>query len=615
MVMKSWITFLALIVLIQLAVAQEWEGIEVPPSPGAGMVWELQPDVSDDFNYQAAPNAGLDTLGGKWINWYHNPWTGPLPTIWRRDHAFVTNGNMNIIASRPAGDSVWVSNRRLAVTNLGCVTSVRQVQYPVYIEARVKIMKSVLASDVWLLSSDDTQEIDICEAYGGDRWTNPWFSNQRLHLSHHVFIRQPFTDWQPNDEGSFYTDGSTVWSDDYHRIGVFWRDPWHLEYYVDGQLVRTRSGKDQIDPVFHTNAVNPGDPTNDTRTGLNKPMDIIINTEDQTWRALQGLTPTDEELADTAANTFQVDWIRVYKPVAGEVGSVRAVTIDPAEVVTFVGDVFTLNAIIDPPNANDLSVSWLSDNPDVASVSQEGVVSCHAEGLARIIVTTHENQLKDTCMVRVSGEAQAPSLDFDDRATYLNTIYEVGGELRVAADFHAGSGNTVVDGGLGGVRFWLREIRPGWQVVHDYVVSDSTTIGQESGRATGIISLEGVPPTAEIPAQNWYFLYVTFRNSDGDFFDQGIWPIQIARTTNLQSPESSSLHLFPNPARSQLNVELPQLKGRYAVEVISATGQSVVLPQALRGSSLQLNIDHLPAGMYVLLLRGERVYRAIFVKE
>ncbi|MEL6654019.1 MAG: T9SS type A sorting domain-containing protein, partial [Bacteroidota bacterium] len=123
-------------------------------------------------------------------------------------------------------------------------------------------------------------------------------------------------DWQPSDEGSFYNDGSTIWNQNYHRIGVYWRDPWHLEYYVDGQLVRTRSGKDQIDPVYFTNATDPGNAAMDTRTGLSKPMDIIINAEDQTWRAAQGLTPTDAELANEQNNTFKVDWIRVYKPTA-----------------------------------------------------------------------------------------------------------------------------------------------------------------------------------------------------------------------------------------------------------------------------------------------------------
>ncbi|MGS0527370.1 hypothetical protein ACU8V7_21535 [Zobellia nedashkovskayae] len=52
-------------------------------------------------------------------------------------------------------------------------------------------------------------------------------------------------------------------------------------------------------------------------------MDIIINTEDQTWRSTpasglqsQTVTPTDGELDNLDNNTFKVDYIRIYKPVA-----------------------------------------------------------------------------------------------------------------------------------------------------------------------------------------------------------------------------------------------------------------------------------------------------------
>ncbi|MBJ7880137.1 beta-agarase [Gelidibacter salicanalis] len=276
-------------------IEETWITIPVPANPGTGMKWEFQANVSDDFEYEAPADGKSATFLSKWNDWYHNAWTGPPPTEWKRSNSLVTNGKLKILATRPEGT---------AITNTGIITSKTRVQYPVYIEARVKIMNSVLANAFWLLSPDDTQEIDIVEAYGGDRWTNTWFSPKRVHLSHHVFIRDPFQDWQPSDEGSFYTDNSTVWRNDYHRFGVYWKDPWNLEYYINGQLVRTRSGVSEIDPLNYTNG-----------TGLNKEMDVIINAEDQTWRAEMGLTPTDEELHIPDNNTFKIDWIRVFKPV------------------------------------------------------------------------------------------------------------------------------------------------------------------------------------------------------------------------------------------------------------------------------------------------------------
>ncbi len=272
-----------------------WITIPVPVTLGDDKEWEFQSDISDNFEYEAPADNKGDTFLTKWDDWYHNAWTGPEPTVWRRDHSSVVDNQLQMIASRPDGTTT---------TNAGVISSKKRVVYPVYIEASVKIMNSKLANGFWLLSPDDTQEIDIVEAYGSDIWTNAWFAPDRVHVSHHVFIRDPFQDWQPSDEGSFYTDGSTIWREDFHRYGVYWKDPWNLEYYIDGKLVRTRSGVSEIDPLDYTNG-----------TGLSKEMDILVSVEDQTWRANSGLSPTDEELENLSNNTLKLDWIRVFKPV------------------------------------------------------------------------------------------------------------------------------------------------------------------------------------------------------------------------------------------------------------------------------------------------------------
>lgn len=212
----------------------------------------------------------------------------------------VKDGYLQIPASR------LVQNGTNKVST-GCISSNTQVHYPIYVEARAKLSNSVLASDVWMLSHDSTQEIDILEAYGAD-WSakagtdQTWFSH-RLHLSHHVFIRDPFQDYQPMDEGTWLL-GDRPWREEFHRIGVHWKDPWNLDYYVDGKLVRSVSGEEIIDPKGFTEG-----------TGLSKKMDIIINVEDQDWRSEQNITPNDEELANKEDHTYKVDWIRVYKPV------------------------------------------------------------------------------------------------------------------------------------------------------------------------------------------------------------------------------------------------------------------------------------------------------------
>lgn len=588
---------LLLLVLVTTSFAQDWKDYPVPADAGEGLEWILQEDVSDDFNYDFAPSSSEATIGEKWTNWFHNGWSGPLPTVWKRDHIYVEDGKMKVKASRTEGETVNVNsggtNYILKTTNLGCATSVKRVKYPVYIETYVKITKSVLASDVWLLSPDDTQEIDICEAYGGDRWTNDWFSNQRLHLSHHVFIRNPFQDWQPSDEGSFYTDGTTVWSDDYHRIGVYWKDPWNLEYFVDGKLVRTRSGKSQIDPNDYTNGL-----------GLSKPMDIIINTEDQTWRAVQGLTPTDEELQNEANTTFNVDWVRIYKPVDPTAGPVSSLRFERTEYNATIGEKFYLDAIPSPQYAADVSVSWSSDNTAVATVSDWGNVDCKSEGTAVVTATTSDGQNTAICTVTVSGGNVEASISFDDEAKYLSTSYVVGSQMEVVCNFNAGTGNTVVDGGVGGVKFFLREVTSSWNVVNDYVISDSSAIGETAGTARAVFSLENVTPTAELAAGNQYFLYMLFYNSTGQKLDKGILPITITKPTGItQALKTAEMAIYPNPTNGYLKIVSKDLMKEARLSVFNSCGLKII-SEIVSGFSHELHLDNQPNGLYLVTVNA-----------
>ncbi len=362
-ILKKVTCILVLICSFQLNAQYEWDRYALPKIEDESKKWQLQTAISDDFNYTFDPTKRDMDFGPmgqppKWNNFFHNNWKGPGPTIWSRNHVAVRNGKLNIWATRRKGETkTFNGNITRPATRSGCITSKKKVKYPVFIEAKVRIMNSTLASDIWLLSPDDTQEIDILEVYGGvgDDQRNSFFA-ERIHLSHHVFIRPPkFKDYQPGDFNSWYRkNGVTKWGGKTIRIGVYWKNEKTLEYYIDGELVRvlsnnafkSRNIKGEFEYTYPakmiknklTKEVNgfqkviktPNfkiakkkskisviDPYNYLKNGkkLTKAMHIIINVEDQSWQAIANRSPNDKEIKRHQDNNFLIDWIRVYKPV------------------------------------------------------------------------------------------------------------------------------------------------------------------------------------------------------------------------------------------------------------------------------------------------------------
>lgn len=385
-------TVLALFYSENTRAQYEWSNISIPANAGSGKTWDLVESLSDDFSYSKSFGRGeyaqRSNFGpqNQWNNFYHNAWDGPGRTFWDTSNVAVDGDNLVITAGQTnetsKGGSYGVAS--------GCVTSNAKVTYPVYVESSLSVANISLASCFWLLSPDDTEEIDIIENYGGVD-----FFKNFTHISHHSFVRNPFTDYQPRDWNSWYAIdeitnaggwGEFCWNGGnrrYMRMGVNWIGPKHWEYYIDGALVRVMyynamatkingtweytyynsvtqdangytfptNGSDGYSLVTtHTTSSNynfstlqeasnasngysvidtgwfqGGDDTDLDNNGVtveakgfSKSMDIVINIESQTW--LLNNTPPGNHLSDPARNQMKVDWVRVYKPVAGSGG-------------------------------------------------------------------------------------------------------------------------------------------------------------------------------------------------------------------------------------------------------------------------------------------------------
>ena len=109
------------------------------------------------------------------------------------------------------------------------------------------------------------------------------------------------------------------------------------------------------------------------------------------------------EITATADNVTATCVVIVEQPVTG-------ITLDATELTLNVSQTDTLIATIAPEDATDKSVTWASDNEQVATVAN-GVVTAVAAGIANITVTTTDGEFKATCVVTVKQPVTGVTLD------------------------------------------------------------------------------------------------------------------------------------------------------------------------------------------------------------
>ena len=108
---------------------------------------------------------------------------------------------------------------------------------------------------------------------------------------------------------------------------------------------------------------------------------------------------TNGQTASLAA-TLTVDSV----PVTG-------VTLDKNTLALFTGDSATLVANVQPADATNKTVNWVSSNPAIATVDANGKVTAVAAGTANITATTVDGNKTAVCAVTVTGRTYSLSSD------------------------------------------------------------------------------------------------------------------------------------------------------------------------------------------------------------
>lgn len=83
---------------------------------------------------------------------------------------------------------------------------------------------------------------------------------------------------------------------------------------------------------------------------------------------------------------------------------IRKITLNTESKILKPNETFKLEAIIEPDNATNKNVIWTSDNEDVATVTQDGIVTAKVDGTANIKVQAQDERgVSATCKIKVKA--------------------------------------------------------------------------------------------------------------------------------------------------------------------------------------------------------------------
>ena len=90
---------------------------------------------------------------------------------------------------------------------------------------------------------------------------------------------------------------------------------------------------------------------------------------------------------------------------------VESITFEHDEYIAHLNDSYPLQVTVLPENATDKTITWSSSNPDIVSVTQEGIVTGHGDG--EVTITARAGDKEATCTIFAIGTPQPPTEQYD----------------------------------------------------------------------------------------------------------------------------------------------------------------------------------------------------------
>jgi len=252
--------------------------VSIDDTTPEGMKWEKREDLSDDFD-----------------SWNDDKWFKPLwnygePVQMKSENSGVTDGNLWIKASLDQGESRWFETSR--------IQSRVQIKYPMYTESRIKTAHISAYNTFWLNNGDidNRDEIDVIENNSKPSCNCqpafPWQMNSQYFHVVNGDTRRAKGNFDNRDLSDDNPSQGVVWNEEYHTVGVWWKDATNIQFYLDGEP----AGSVVSERDFTRN--------------LNLIWDLW--TIDADW---SGGIAIQNDLLDDSINTMKIDWVRTWQLV------------------------------------------------------------------------------------------------------------------------------------------------------------------------------------------------------------------------------------------------------------------------------------------------------------
>ena len=204
---------------------------------------------------------------------------------------------------------------------------------------------------------------------------------------------------------------------------------------------------------------------------------------------------------------------------------VASISIQAEKTSLYVGQRSKLITEVVPKYADNSELVWTSAT-DILTLDEEGYVNAMKPGKGIIKVATKDGKVSSEISLFVKPYIK-PYIKIVNKAQFQNKELIVGSDIEVQVEYHAGSEQRVINADEGGVRFWLRHFKSKWIPQKDIILTSKDALKTQSGKASMLLSLEGLTPTKDLPEGHFYQLYVTFTSSDGNRYSDEVLPLEL----------------------------------------------------------------------------------------